>query len=166
MKTKLFILLVLILVMTMSCQKKIDMAKEEEAIKTVIEAEINASFNGEYEKWSTFFVQEPYLVWMQAWKEGYTCMKGWQDIGTSAKKWVIPERKGSIIFNGNQNYTFRIYQDAAFISFTCKSTRIVEGKEKVTEALEARFLEKHNGIWKIACLGSVYTSTYKEAVQN
>jgi hypothetical protein len=166
MKTKLIVLLVIVMGMTMSCQKKIDVAKEEEAIKTIIEAEINASFNGEYEKWAAFFVQEPYLVWMQAWKEGYSCMKGWQNIGTSAKKWVIPERRGSLIFKGNQDYTFRIYGDAAFVSFTCKSARIVEGQEKETEAIEARFLEKHDGIWKIVCLGSVYTSTYKEAVQN
>ena len=37
---------------------------------------------------------------------------------------------------------------------------------KENEAIEARILEKHDGVWEIAYLGSIYTTTYKEAVQN
>jgi hypothetical protein len=65
MKTRLLIPLVLIYGITISCQKKIDVTKEENAIKAVIEGEIKASFDGDYNAWEGFFVKEPYIVWMQ-----------------------------------------------------------------------------------------------------
>jgi hypothetical protein len=133
---------------------------EEAAIKAVIEGEIKASFEGDYNRWSGYFIQEPYTVWMQSWKEGYVSWKGWQEIGTAAKGFVKPERKGTIIHNGNYDYTIRIYDHAAFISFKCKSTRISGGQSKESEAMEVRFLEKYDGNWKIAYLGSLYLSTY------
>jgi hypothetical protein len=136
-------------------------AKEEAAIKAVIEGEIKASFDGDYDTWTSFFVHEPYMVWMQAWKDGKACWKGWQEISTQAKNFVKPERKGSMIFNGNYDYLIRIYDNATYVSFTCKSTRISQGQSNVSDAMEVRFLEKHNGIWKIAYLSSIYTATYK-----
>jgi hypothetical protein len=161
MKKYLLILFTLIFIVSTSCKEKIDIAKEEAAIKAVIEGEINASFNGEYDHWSSFFVQEPYMVWMQAWKDGYVSWKGWKDVSASNKIFVKPERKGTLIFNGNYDYTFRIYDDAAYVSFKCKSTSISEGQSKEGEAMEVRLLEKHDGNWKIAYLSSIYLTTYK-----
>ena len=143
-----------------SCNEKIDIAKEEAAIKAVIEGEIKASFDGDYIGWASFFVHEPYVVWMQSWKDGYGSWKGWQDISTAVKQWVKPERKGTIIHNGNSDYTIRIYQNAASASFKCRSARISEGQNKETEAMEFRVLEKHDGTWEIAYLSSIYLSTY------
>ena len=161
MKTTVFTLMIILFLVGTSFQKKVDNAKEETAVKGVIEGEINASFNGEYDHWSSYFVQEPYLVWMQSWKDGYLSLKGWKDISASGKTYVKPERKGTLIFNGNSEYTFRIYDDAAYVSFKCKSTRISEGQSKESEAMEVRLLEKHGGNWKIAYLSSIYLTTYK-----
>jgi len=161
MKKYLLVLFGLIFLAGTSYKEKIDIAKEETAIKAVIEGEIKASFDGDYERWATFFVQEPYMVWMQAWKEGYVSWKGWQDVSVAAKSWVKPERKGSIIHNGNNDYTIRIYENGAFVSFKCKSTIISEGLSKESEAMEVRFLENYDGKWKIAYLSSIYLSTYK-----
>jgi hypothetical protein len=162
MKKSLSVLVVIALFICPTLKGQIDNAKEEAAIKAVIEGEINASFNGDYDTWASFFVHEPYVVWMQAWKDGYISYKGWQDVSSSAKTWVKPERKGTIIFNGNYDYTIKIYGNVAFVSFKCKSTRISEGQSTESEAMEARFLEKHDGNWKIAYLSSIYMSTYKE----
>jgi hypothetical protein len=96
---------------------------------------------------------------MQAWKEGNSCWKGWQEISTQAKNFVKPERKGTIIFNGNSDYTIRIYDNAAYASFKCKSTNQF-GQSKESDAMEVRFLEKHDGKWSIAYLSSIYLSTY------
>jgi hypothetical protein len=136
-----------------------DNENEEAAIKVVIEGEIKASFDGDYNTWTSYFVHEPYIVWMQAWKEGKSCLKGWQEISAEAKNFVKPERKGTIIFNGNYDYTIRIYENAAYVSFRCKSTNMF-GQSKESDAMEVRFLEKHDGTWKIAYLSSIYLSTY------
>ena len=72
-----------------SCQEKIDREKETDAIKKVIEDEIRASFNGDYETWTTFFIHEPYLLWLQATKTGYSYSNGWDDLNTEAKKFYI-----------------------------------------------------------------------------
>jgi hypothetical protein len=160
MKKYLLALLILIFAVRTSCQEKIDIPKEEAAIKAVIEGEIKASFDGDYDRWASFFVQEPYMVWMQAWKEGYVSWKGWQEVSKAAKNFVKPERKGSMIHNGNYDYIIRIYDNAAFVSFKCKSSTFSEGQSKESDAMEVRFLENHEGNWKIAYLSSIYLSTY------
>ncbi|HUX94549.1 MAG TPA: hypothetical protein VMV47_02355 [Bacteroidales bacterium] len=160
MKKSLSVLVVIALFACPSLRGQADNAKKETAIKAVIEGEIKASFNGEYDNWASFFVQEPYLVWMQASKERYSCWKGWQEISTNAKNFVKPERKGSLIHNGNSDYTIRFYNNGAFVTFKCKITNISEGQSTQEEAWEARILENQGGKWKIAYLSSIYTSTY------
>jgi hypothetical protein len=161
MKKSLSVLFVIALVACPSLKGQTDKAKEEVAIKAVIEGEINASFNGDYNAWTSFFVHEPYMVWMQAWKEGKSCWKGWQEISTEAKSFVKPDRKGRIIFNGNYDYIIRIYNNAAYVSFKCKRTSISQGQSTISDSMEVRFLEKSVGGWKIAYLSSIYTDTYK-----
>ncbi len=161
MKKSLLVLVVIALFTCPSLKGQTDNAKEEAAIKAAIEGEINASFNGDYNNWASFFVHEPYMVWMQSWKDGYGSWVGWDEISKQAKNWVKPERKGTIIFNGNYDYKIRIYYNAAYVSFKCKSTTISQGKSNVSDAMEVRFLEKSVGGWKIAYLSSIYTATYK-----
>jgi len=159
MKRNFFISIVFALFLCPLIKGQTDNAKEDAAIKSVIEGEINASFNGDYNNWTSFFVHQPYLVWMQAWKDGKSCMKGWDKIGSEGKTFVTPDRKGKIVFNGNYDYVIRIYGDAAFVSFRCKSKNLIE-QNKETDSMEARLLEKLEGKWKIAYLSSIYTSTY------
>jgi hypothetical protein len=51
----------------------------------VIEDEIKVSFIGDYETWTTFFVHEPYLLWLQSTITGYSYFKGWDDLNGEAK---------------------------------------------------------------------------------
>ena len=98
---------------------------------------------------------------MQAWKEGYACMKGWQEVSDSMKNYVKPERKGSMIYNGIYDYTIKSYGSGAFVSFKCKSTMISEGQSTQLESWETRLLENQGTNWKIAYLSTIYPSTYK-----
>jgi hypothetical protein len=145
-----------------SCQQKIDIVKEEEAIKAVIEGEIKASFNGDYETWESFFAHEPYTYWLQANNETYVSWKGWEEISSQMKQYVKPDRKGSITYEGNSDYTISVYQESALAVFKCKFS--IEADEYL--GLEVRALEKKDGEWKITYLGTVYSSTYeKEEVE-
>ena len=161
MKKSLSVLFVIALFICPSLKGQTDNAKEEAAIKALIEGEINASFNGDYNTWASYFVHESYVVWMQAWIDGYGSWVGWDEISKQAKNWVKPERKGTITFNGNYDYKIRIYNNAAYVSFKCKITKISQGQSNVSDAMEVRFLEKSDEGWKIAYLSSIYTATYK-----
>jgi hypothetical protein len=161
MKRSAFVLFVILLFNCFLIKGQTDNPKEEAAIKAVIEGEIKASFNGDYSTWEGFFVHEPYLVWMQAWKDGYASSVGWDEIGTQAKNWVKPERKGTLTFDGNYDYKIRIYDNAAYVSFKSKSSLNSGSQGNVSGSMEVRLLEKHDGIWRIAYLSSIYTASYK-----
>ena len=161
MKKSLLVLIVIVFFTCPSLKGQTANAKEESAIKAVIEGEIKASFAGDYNTWTSFFVQEPYLVWMQASKEMNVCWKGWQEVSTNVKNAFKPERKGSIIHNGNSDYTIRFYNNGAFVTFKCKFTTISNGQSNQFESTEARLLENQSGKWGIAYLSTIYTSTYK-----
>ena len=162
MKKIIFPMFVLMLIAGSSCQEKIDIEKEKEAIKAVIEGEIKASFDGDYETWTTFFVHEPYTFWLQASQERYSNWKGWEEISSTAKDFIKPDRAGSVIHEGNYDYTIRVYKEAALVTFKSKITDIEEEETSEYIGLEVRFLEKQDGEWKITYLGTVYSSTYKE----
>jgi len=161
MKKSFLFLFILGLVVTLPIRGQATNTKAEAAIKSVIEGEIKASFDGDYNTWVKFFVHEPYVLWMQESKEVYSCWKGWQEISTSMKNYVKPERKGTMIHNGNSDYIIKLYGNEAFVTFKCKSTKISNEQSTPVEAWEARFLENQSGSWKITYLSSVYTSTYK-----
>ena len=143
--------------------QKTDTAREEAAIRAVIEGEINASIDGDYTKWMTFFVHEPYVVYLQADKNNYLDLKGWDTISVAARNWIRPSRKGTILFGGNTDYSFRIMNDMAWVSFKSSSTLTSDCGESQMTGLEVRTLEKHEGLWKIVYLGSVFSSTYPGA---
>lgn len=152
----------MILFLLNSCNSKVNVTKEEESIKAVIEGEIIASFDGDYDKWTTFFVHEPYVLFLQSNKNYFMNLKGWDTLSVSARNWVRPSRKGTILFDGNSDYIFRIYQDVAWVSFRTTSTLTSDCGESELVGIEVRTLEKHAGLWKIAYLGSVYSSTYEK----
>ena len=145
-----------------SCQEKIDIEKEKIAIKAVIEGEIKASFEGDFESRTNFFVHEPYLLWLQAHQKNFTYAKGWQEINSMAKEFITPDRVGSMIHDGNYDYTIRVYKEAALATFKAKITVVQEDGSYELEGLEVRSLEKQDGEWKITYLGTVYSSTYEE----
>ncbi|MGD0583468.1 MAG: hypothetical protein ABR974_11035 [Bacteroidales bacterium] len=144
-----------------ACRSKADLSGEQESIKAVIKGEINASCEGDYDKWTTFFVHEPYVLFLQANKNYYLDLKGWDTLSVAAKNWIRPSRKGTILFGGNSNYVFRISGNIAWVSFTTTSTLTSDCGESKLVGIEVRTLEKHEGSWKIAYLGSVYSSTYE-----
>jgi hypothetical protein len=149
-----------VLIQLNACKSKVDIPREQESIKAVIEGEINASFDGDYDKWTSFFVHEPYVLFLQANKNYYVDLKGWDTLSISAKNWVRSSRKGTILFGGNSDYVFRIFKDAAWVSFKSTSTLTSDCGESQMTSVEVRTLEKSEGVWKISYLGSVYSSTY------
>lgn len=133
---------------------------ERKIIIEAIRGEINASFNGEYEKWSGFFAHEPYTIWMQSSKDRYWIWKGWDEINNEMKNVVKPGRSGSVILEGLSDFRVRLYQDAALVYFTAKILTVGAGVKHKVIGREVRSLEKKDGQWKIVYLGTIYSSSY------
>ena len=146
--------------------EEIDVAKEEEAIKTVVEGEIKASFDGDYETWKTFFAPEPYTFWLQAGQTGYTCWKGWEEINSNAKEFIKPDRMGRIIYEGSYDYTIKVYKNAALATFKTRIKGKEEDENIKYDGIEVRSLEKQDGKWKITYLGTVRPYSYEEDDDN
>jgi hypothetical protein len=144
-------------------KEEIDVAKEEEAIKAVIEGEIKASFNGDYESWTNYFAHETYTFWLQASQGGYVCWKGWEEISRNAKGFIKPDRAGSAIYDGSHDYTIKVYENAALVTFKTNITGKSEDGSINYNGIEVRSLEKQNGEWKITYLGTVRPATYENA---
>jgi tetratricopeptide (TPR) repeat protein len=133
---------------------------ERKAIREAIEGEINASFSHDYAKWKEYFVQEPFTLWQQAAKDYPVYMKGWNDINSFMKPYMEKKSESKYTLNKCSGYIFRLYKDAALVSFTTSFTHESAGVKTEGIGREVRSLEKKDGKWKIVYLGTVYTSTW------
>ena len=69
-----------------STVRTVDHEKERQAILAVIEGESAAFWNKDYDKWSSYWVQEPYIRTMGWWKDGgVTVVEGWNQRAERSK---------------------------------------------------------------------------------
>lgn len=133
----------------------IDYQKERASILQVIENESKAFWDKDYNKWAACWVHEPYIRTMGWWQAGgVTVVKGWEERGPRTKQHMeeFPEPNPQNVIRENIN--IRILQDAAWVTFDQYGK---DNGEPVMDmpglSRETRFLEKHNGQWKIVYVG-------------
>ena len=151
MKTRLLIPLVLILGITMSCQNKIDVAKEEAAIKALIEADRAAYFKQDYNGVGDCWIKEPSSVkiWVDGSKE--TKIVGWDNINESQKKesenisW--DRNKSKVTFS---NYQFDIDANFAWVYYEADWEAYTDDGIKNLRQGRIVILKKSEGKWKYA----------------
>lgn len=133
----------------------IDYQKEQASILQVIENESNAFWDKDYNKWAACWVHEPYIRTMGWWKDGgITVVQGWDERSSRTKGYMdeFPERNPQNV--RRENINIRILQDAAWVTFdqygndTGEPVMDMPGLSR-----ETRFLEKHEGKWKIVYVG-------------
>ena len=159
MKKHQWILFLFTVFLVCSCQKKSDMEKEKEAIKSVIEAELKASFYGDYESWKDFFAHEPNTFCFHSDRGNCNSWVGWEEIRTEAKNFIRPERTAGRIYEGYYDYSVRICEESALATFKTKMIviQISDTYDCEITGTEMRVLEKQDGQWKITYLGTVYS---------
>jgi hypothetical protein len=149
MKTKLLIPLILILGITMSCQKKIDKANEEVAIKAVIEEEKSAFMDRDFERMAATWIHNPSSVKIYMDKEGQKSFLGWDKIREADKEsWAKDSYDRKKITLDFSDYQFNIYNECAWI--LCKATWHWNDNGKPNTVKQNRILafEKQDGKWK------------------
>jgi len=169
MKKIIFSILALSLIAGSSCQEKIDIEKEKEAIKAVIEQTSAAYHEADYDQIINNWIHEPYVLASNASKDDQWHFRGWQKIDEAVKKYASNldsiQQAGNweYVSFENYDYTIRVYQQCAWASFYSKFIFTMQEANLDKEILEVRFLERHEGEWKIIYSGTVDHDSYEQA---
>ena len=162
MKNLLLLTFIIILAET-SCQEKIDIEKEKEAIKAVIENESNSTHAEDFDQSSKSFLQDESLIALAAEKNSYTHAVGWDTISLGYKEWMENNPNPSTNKRQFTNYKIKVHTESAWAVYD-EIVSSSEG-ELLVNYVNVRFLEKVDGEWKIVYISTVNTTSYEEEVE-
>ena len=169
MKKIIFPILALSLIAGSSCQEKIDIEKEKEAIKAVIEQTSAAYHEADYDQIINNWIHEPYVLASNASKDDQWHFRGWQKIDEAVKKYASNldsiQQAGNweYVSFENYDYTIRVYQQCAWASFYSKYIYTWQEANYDKESLQVVFLERHEDEWKIIYFDVVDLYSYEKA---
>jgi len=113
MKKNFALLLVLVFLGSISCQEKIDIEKEKEAIIAVIQGEKDGFSNMDFDQWSKNVLQDSSYIWMASNSDEYWLSKGYSEqvewIKESWSNWDSDSTRERIEFEINDSiYKLRL----------------------------------------------------------
>ena len=155
MKKYLFTLFALVLLAGTSCQEKIDIEKEKEAIIAVIQDEKDGFTNMDMEQWSRNVLQDSSYTWMGSTSDMYIISRGFSEQVDQLKEfwsnWDPDETRDRIEFEVME---LKISPQAAWVLIDLNGQ------------IETLFLEKIEGTWLISGQTILVTSSYQEVDEN
>ncbi len=167
MKKNLLTLFALILLVGTSCQEKIDIEKEKEAIIAVNEEERNAFFDHDITRLEAIWVQEPTSQRIFTSENTLTILNGWTEISTNYREsmdadWWNDYEDLMAYFS---NYEINVYDNTALVYHDIKGTGKYLGEE--TEMNQKRVLHfvKIDGTWKIDFTVQLQIPVEKEEIE-
>ena len=147
-----------------SCQEKIDIEKEKEAIIAAIENETNSHLARNIDQHSKSFLQDASLVMLFAGKEGYEYSDGWENISSEYKEYYEGSPSPSTDKYQFTNYKIKVYKESAWAVYD-EIQHNSEG-EFLGKNNSVRILEKVDGEWKIVYLSFVISTSYDKVEHN
>jgi len=162
MKTKLFILLTLAIWVFTACEEKIDIAKEEAAIKAVFEAEKTAYLNQDNTAMAEFWVQDAssQKIWYSGKDEN--AIVGWENINASQQKEVADNswdrKQVTCTFS---DFKIDITKEFAWVTSKTNWKGTLSGKPMDMNQSRIVVMKKVNGNWKFALM-AIYNFPMKE----
>jgi len=135
-----------------ACEQKVDVAAEEETIKTAIRNETNAFDDNDYERLAAAWVHEPYV--------GHARMNGskvgWDSLSVAFKNFIELKNKEPDKYRVKERTqsNFDIYLDgnAAFVIHDESGEGIWAGEEFSFDIKLVKHLEKKDGEWKLVAV--------------
>jgi len=154
-----------------SCREEIDIEKEKEAIKAVIEEETNSYIENDYDRFAETYVRDKTFIRLNASKDeynyiegwGYNYIVGWEEISLAFRENSKGNPDPRLYRYENSNYKIKVYPQSAWAVYD----EIWYDKDgELTEYnIDVRFLENVDGAWKIVYLSTVNTTSYNEEVE-
>ena len=162
MKNHSLLLSVFVCLSLISCQEKIDVAKETEAIKAVIINETTAFDNQQYDAVIETLAQDSLFTRMTTGKTEYTEVVGWDNMSKWYKEFAVADLSDYSVERDRFNWNIKIYPGSAWVVYDQITRYTYEGNKDYRQTKEIRFLEKKNGEWKIIYLHVIYLSSYEK----
>jgi hypothetical protein len=151
MKTRFIFVLALVIWACSSCEPKVDVAKEEAAIKEFFESNKTDYFNGNYQAMSDAWIKEASSVKMWVSEKGINEIKGWENIAASEKKeiqdrtWDPKEMKFEVTYSH-----FDIQEEYAWVLSKTKWEGAINGENFIGRQSRIAVLKKVDGKWKLS----------------
>jgi hypothetical protein len=142
------------------CQGSNDMAKEEEAIKALVEESTQAYFDRDISILTATQVTDESFIKLQAYKSGYECNVGWEERLASLNEVLKNNPDPTTTKLKNENYKIKVYPKSAWAVYD-QNLYDNEGNF-LNMSIQARFLEKVGKDWKIVYLSSVGVTSYEQ----
>jgi hypothetical protein len=155
MKKSVLTIFALVLLAGTSCQKKVDIEKEKEALLALITEETNAYHDKDFERFAECYVQNEINIRIlggEGEKISYTV--GWEEVGASFKELFENNPDPTPNNEVKKNIKIKVYNDCAWVVF--EEEDFTDEGESNGKGIGSNFLEKVDGKWKIAYLSRVH----------
>lgn len=162
MKTKLYMLLTLVIWVFSACEEKIDIAKEEAAIKAVFEAEKNAFMKQDAAAMAEFWVHDPSAqkIWFS--DKGENAIVGWDNINASQQKEVADTTwDRSLMTCTFSHYQIDIMDESAWMTSKTNWKGTFKGQQADMNQSRIAVMKKVSGKWKFALM-AIYNFPMEE----
>ena len=169
MKKIIFSILALSLIAGSSCQEKIDIEKEKEAIMAVLQERGDAMVTRDMERLFAIHVQDSLdtrLDYPTSGENNYTIYAGWDEIKSLFESWAEMDRTGfEDTKNWKENVILKVIDDCAWLICDNHWSWKTEGEPGVRDNIQITFLEKIEGEWKISFTAFVMKPEPEEEVE-
>jgi hypothetical protein len=164
MKKIIFSILTLSLIVgSISCQEKVDVAKETEAIKDLIEEATSAFVDRDIDRITATHVTDETLIRLGASKNSYNYNIGWEERLAFTKTYFAENPDPVYVKFENKNYKIKVFPQSALAVY--EENWYDNDGEFVYMSINTRFIEKVDGKWKIVYLSVIDTTSYEEEVE-
>ncbi|NQU85643.1 MAG: hypothetical protein HQ541_07775 [Mariniphaga sp.] len=134
-----------------SCENKIDIEKEKEAIMAVILKEGDAHAAHDLKGLYAVHIQDSLVTRLQTRKNNYSIYAGWDEIKSLFESWTkMDMTKYENIKNSKENVILKVLDDCAWLICDSNWEYVKEGNPIRESDIQITFLEKIEGEWKIS----------------
>ncbi len=138
-----------------ACEQKVDVAAEEEAIKTAIQNETNAFVDNDYERLAAAWVHEPYVAHasMGGGKVGWDSLSvAFKNAIENAIELKNKEPDKYRVEFTQSNFDIHLDGNAAYVLYDEHREGIWEGEEFSNDIKVVKYLVKKDGEWKLVAV--------------
>ena len=149
MKRYFWPVIILFVFFATSCQQKVGLEKEKEAILAVLHEEAIAVVATDFDRFKATHVQDSLETRVELGIYGYNVYQGWEEVGTLMEDYLEGNQMKNPV-NRKENVHIKVSGNSAWL--TCDNIWNIgsEGSQKEKNNFQIVFLEKIQGEWKIS----------------
>ena len=151
MKKYLLLIAAMVMIAGTSCQKKVDIEKEKEAIMAVIKAESETARAGDAQGLMSCYIQDEYNTRLSVGLKGYDIITGWDQLGPHFEKLTSGSGPdpGKVTIS-KENPVIKVMGNTAWLICDNIWEGEMDGTNFKSENIQITFLEKADGKWKFS----------------